>query len=104
MEAYIYCILGGQAKTKQSIYGSRALSLKTQQVFRQLVEDSIINYDTGTWINNMNRPISPSLWLLTSNLIILKNSIQGYNSKLKTATENMVFGVNNGLNYDKLWV
>ena len=45
--------------------------------------------------------ISSSLWLLPSNMII-KNPIQEYNNKLKTATENMVFGVNNGLNYDKL--
>ena len=33
---YIYCIHGAQARTKQSIYGLRASSLETQNVFRQL--------------------------------------------------------------------
>ena len=85
IEAFIYCILGAQARTKQSIYGERASALETQKVFRQLVEDSIINYDTSTWTNNMNRAISdtnvilntvvsPSLWLLPTSLIILKKS------------------------------
>ena len=37
IEAYIYSILGAQARTKQSIYGSRASALETQKVFRQIV-------------------------------------------------------------------
>lgn len=47
----------------------------------------------------LNMEISPSVRLLPSNLVILKNAIQGYD-KLKTETENMVFGINNELNYD----
>ena len=99
-----------QARTRQSIFGPRASALETQKVFRQIVEDSIINYDTSTWINNMNQAISstnvvlntaisPTLWLIPSSLIILKNPIEGYNNKLKVSDKNMVFGINKNLNY-----
>ena len=81
IEAYIYAILGSQSQTRQSIVGNCGSALETQVVFRQIVEDSIINYDTSTWIQNMNLAISdtnvvldiaisPSLWLLPSNMII----------------------------------
>ena len=110
IEAYLYAILGSQARTRQSIVSGRASALETQKVFRQIVADSIINYDTTTWINNMNEAvsatnvilntaISPTLWLIPSSLIILKNPIQGYNNKLKVSTEDMVFGINKDLNY-----
>lgn len=58
IEAYVYSILGEQAKTKQSISGSRASALETQKVFCKIVEDSVINYDTTTWINNMNKSVT----------------------------------------------
>ena len=54
IEAYLCCILGAQARAKQSILGDRACALKVQQIFRQVFEDSVVNYDTSTWINNMN--------------------------------------------------
>ena len=47
----------------------------------------------------LNTAISPSLWLIPSSLVILKNPIEGYNNKLKVSNENMVFGINNTLNY-----
>ena len=110
IEAYIYSILGSQARTRQSIVSHRASALETQKVFRKIVEDSIINYDTTTWINNMNEAItatnvilntaiSPTLWLIPSSLIILKNPIEGYNNKLKVSTEDMKFGINKKLNF-----
>ena len=110
IEAYIYSILGAQARTRQSIVSSRASALEMQKVFWKIVEDSIINYETTTWINNMNQAvsdtnvilntaISPTLWLIPSSLIILKNPIEGYNNKLKVSTADMFFGVNNRLNY-----
>ena len=46
----------------------------------------------------LNLAISPSLWLMSSNLIIIKNPIKGYNNKLRVATINMNFGVNENLN------
>ena len=110
IEAYIYSVLGALARTKQSIYGLRASALETQNVFRQIVKDSIINYETSTWINNMNQAvtstnvvlnmaISPTLWLIPSNLIILEKPIVGYNNKLKVSDESMNFGLNKNVNY-----
>ena len=109
IESYIYSVIGAQARTKQSIYGPRASALDTQKVFRQIVEDSIINYDTSTWINNMNQAItstnvvlniaiSPTLWLIPSSLIILEKPIVGYN-KLRVSDETMKFGLNKNVNY-----
>ena len=46
----------------------------------------------------LNIAISPSLWLLPSNLILLNKPIQGYNNKLKVSNENMKFGLNNDIN------
>ena len=53
---------------------------------------------TGTNVV-LNLAISPSLWLIPSNLIILKNPINGYNNKLRVTTTNMKFGINENLNY-----
>ena len=110
IEAYLYAILGAQARMRQSIVSRRASALETQKVFRQIFEDSVVNYDTSTWINNMNEAISttnvilnvaisPMLWLIPSSLIILKNPLEGYNNKLKVSDENMVFGINKKLNF-----
>ena len=110
IEAYLYAILGAQARTRQSIVSNKASALETQKVFRKIFEDSITNYDTTTWINNMNTAItatnvvlntaiSPTLWLIPSSMVILKNPIEGYNNKLKVSNENMVFGINEKLNY-----
>ena len=110
IETFIYSILGSQARTKQSIYSNRASALETQQEFRDLVKDNVINYNVSTWINNMNRAItdtniilnmavSPSLWLLSNNLILLKNPIPGYNNRLKIASKDTKFGINEKLNY-----
>ena len=38
----------------------------------------------------LNIAISPSLWLLPSNLILLNKPIPGYNNKLKVSNENMM--------------
>ena len=66
-EAFIYSIIGG---------------LETQQEFCDLVEDSVINYMNRTITNTnviLNLATSPSLWLMSSNLIKIKNPIKGYN-------------------------
>ena len=95
IESYLYCILDSQVKTKQSEVSSRESGFETQEQFRKLFEDSVINYDVSTWIINVNRSISdcnarlnlalnPSLWLMSNNLIILKNPIKVYNNLLKT--------------------
>ena len=110
IESYLYCILGAQSRAKQPIISNRASALEVQSIFRNIFEDSVINYNTLTWINNMNKAIlstnvvlnmaiSPSLWLIRSNLIILKNPVKGCNNKLQVATTNMKFGVNEKINY-----
>ena len=43
--------------------------------------------------------ISPYLWLIPSNLIILEKTIIGYNNKLKVSDESMNFGLNKDVNY-----
>ena len=47
----------------------------------------------------LNTAISPTLWLIPSSMIILKNPIEGYNNKLKVSTQDMFFGINSNLNY-----
>lgn len=88
-------------------------SLQTQQVFRKLVEDSIIKYSVKTWIFNMRKAIddtnvvlslaiSPGLLLLPSEMIILKEKIPGYNNTIKIANNDMSFGVNKNINFNPI--
>ena len=42
----------------------------------------------------LNLAISPSLWLLSNNMIILKKPVPGYNNRLKIANAFMKFGYN----------
>ena len=44
-EAYLYSILGAQVCSRQAIINKHASSFEVQQIFRQIVEDSITNYD-----------------------------------------------------------
>ena len=43
--------------------------------------------------------ISPSLWLILSNLIILEKPIFGYNSKFRISTSDMKVRSNTNVNY-----
>ena len=106
IEAFIYSVLGAQTRTKQSIVSNRGSAYETQQEFRDIVEHSILNFNISLWINDMNRSIistniilnmaiSPSLWLLSNNQIILKNPVPGYNNTIKIANKSMDFGYNN---------
>ena len=47
----------------------------------------------------LNMAISPTLWLITSNLIVLEKPIVGYKNKLKISDESMNFGLNKNVNY-----
>ena len=47
----------------------------------------------------LNMVISPSLWLIPSSLIILKNPIVGFNGQLRVASSVMEFGRNVSINY-----
>ena len=46
----------------------------------------------------LNIAVSPTLWLLPSNFILLNKPIPGYNNKLKVSDESMKFGLNEDIN------
>ena len=52
IESYLSVILGSQAKTKQPIISARESARETQQKFRKLVSDTILNYDVSMSRNN----------------------------------------------------
>ena len=45
-----------------------------------------------------NIAVSPILWLLPSNFILLNTPIPGYNNKLKISDKSMKFGLNEDIN------
>ena len=112
VESYVYCVLGAQANTRWSIVGRGALSLQTQEVFKKLVNDTIIQSEQTVTIANMrkaikdtnvvlNTAISPGVILIPSNLIILDKMEVGYNNVLKLVASGMKFGKNDEVNYVK---
>ena len=112
LESFNYCVLGAEARTRWSIVGKGAKSLQTQDVFRTIVKDTIVQNDTPILISNMRKSIQatnvvlnlavvPNVILMPSNFIILSDKIEGYNNILTTATNEMEFGVNKDVNYEK---
>ena len=111
LESFNYCVLGAEARTRWSIVGKGAKSSQTQDVFRKIVEDTIIQSSSTVLISNMRKSIQatnvvlnlavvPNVILMPSNFVILSKKIKGYNNVLTTATEDMTFGVNKDVNYD----
>ena len=89
IESFVYSILGAQASTRWAIVSEGAKSLQTQEVFRKIVNDTIIQDDQTITINDMrkaivdtkvvlNTAITPGLILISSSLIILKKKIPGF--------------------------
>ena len=112
LESFNYCVLGAEARTRWSIVGKGAKSSQTQDVFRTIVDDTIVQNDTTVLISNMRKSIQatnvvlnlavvPNVILMPSNFIILSKKIRGYNNILTTATNEMLFGVNKDVNYNK---
>ena len=112
LESFNYSVLGAEARTRWSIVGKGAKSSQTQDVFRKIVEDTIIQSDTTVAISNMrasiqatnvvlNLALVPNVILMPSNFVILDKKIEGYNNILTTATEGMSFGINKNVNYSK---
>ena len=108
---YVYAVLGAQAKIRASIVNQGAISLQCQDVFRQIVHDSIVSNDVVVGVSNMRRAVrdcnqvvnlavSPETFLLPSDMTILKERIPGYSNVLYRASEKgMRFGVNHKVNY-----
>ena len=111
VEAFVYCVLGAQVNTRNSIIGNGGRAFETQQEFIDLFESSVIENN----IANSNQryqmavqeskvrldlAVAPDVLLMPSNLIINTESVIGYNNNLKIATKDMKFGVNNSLNIE----
>ena len=110
IESYVYSVLGAQAQTRWPIVGQGAKSLQTQQIFHRLVQDTVAQDNPSKAISDMrkaiqdtnvvlNMAITPGIILTPSNMIILKNKVEGYNNVLTIATNAMKFGVNTKVNY-----
>ena len=112
LESFNYSVLGAEARTRWSIVGKGAKSSQTQDVFRKIVKDTIVQNDTTVLISNMrtsiqatnvvlNLAVVPNVILMPSNFVILDKKIEGYNNILTTATEEMSFGINKNVNYSE---
>ena len=110
IESYVYCVLGAQAQTRWAIVEQGAKSLQTQKIFHRLVKDIILQDNPTKLISDMrmaikdtnvvlNMAITPGIILIPSNMIILKDKVEGYNYVLTLATKTMKFGVNTNVNY-----
>ena len=110
IEAFVYSVLGVQAKTRWSITGQGAKSLQTQVVFQKVTKDTIVQDDVTVTISNMRTAISnthvilnfaimPGLILIPSDLRILTKPIQGFSNILTVAKNGMMFGKNEKINY-----
>ena len=108
----MYCVLGAQAQTRWPIVEKGAMSIQTQEVFKKLVTDTIIQSDQSITIANMrkaiadtnvilNMAITPGIILVPSDTIILKNKVEGFNNVLTLATNAMTFGKNSKVNFVK---
>ena len=98
IESYVYSVLGAQAQTRWPIVEQGAKSLQTQQIFHRLVEDTVSQDNPAKAISDMltavndtnvvlNMAITPGIILIPSNMIILKNKVEGYNNVLTLATK-----------------
>ncbi len=87
VESYVYAVLGAQASLRFPIVGEGAKSLQTQDKFRTIVKETIVQSDVTITISNMRAAIastnvvpmaiSPGMILVPSNLIIQKEKIPG---------------------------
>ena len=111
VEAFVYCVLGSQVNTKNSIVGNGGGAVETQQEFLSLFESSVIENDITSSVQRyqlatqeaklrLDLAIAPGVWLMLSNMIINTESVVGYNNKLMKATSDMTFGVNPNVNQE----
>ena len=111
IEAFCYCVLGSQAKTRVSILGDSGGATETQRMFLNRIEDSIILKDISNSIQRYQNAINDTktrldfavaqgVWLMPSRMVINTESIVGYNNMLMMAKPGMKLGVNNDLNLE----
>ena len=109
IEAFGYCILGAQAKTRSSILGNLGTARNTQTDFLVLIEDAIktmtvsnepVKYQNAIEATKvrLNLAVARGVLLLPARMIINTESVVGYNNNLRRATDDMKLGVNNHVN------
>jgi hypothetical protein len=111
VKSYVYSVLGAQAKTRWGIVSDQlGKSLRTQEAFRRILNDTIVQSNVNTTITDMrtairdtnvvlNMAINPNVILIPSRLNILEKPIPGYNNILSSPTKTTTFGINTKLNY-----
>ena len=111
IEAYCYCILGAQARTRSTIQGVSGGAIETQREFLDRIEDSIVLKNISNSIQRYQEAIADTktrldfavaqgVWLMPSRMVISTESIVGYNNMLVISNETMKLGVNNNVNRD----
>jgi len=111
IEAFVYCILGGQVNVRSSIIGDGGRAKEAQTEFLTLMEDAIRRPDLAKSAQRyqlavdeakvrLNLAVAPMAWLMPANMIINTASVVGYNNKLKQVVFGKKLGVNNALNTD----
>ena len=109
IEAYCYCILGAQARTRSTIHGISGGAIETQREFLDRIEDSIVLKNISDSIQRYQEAIADTktrlgfavaqgVWLMPSCMVINTESIVGYNNMLMIAKPGMKLGVNNDVN------
>ena len=111
IEAYCYCILGAQKRTRSTIQGVSGGAIETQREFLDRIEDSIVLKNISNSIQRYQEAIADAktrldfavaqgVWLMPSRVVINTESIVGYNNMLVVSDETMQLGVNNNVNRD----
>ena len=109
IEAYCYCILGAQARTRSTIHGVSGGAIEKQSKFLDRIEDSIVLKNISDSIQRYQEAIADTktrldfavahgVWLMPSRMVINTESIVGYNNMLMIAKPGMKLGVNNDVN------
>ena len=109
IEAYCYCILGAQARTRSIIQSVSGGAIETQREFLDRIEDSIVLKNISNSIQRYQEAITDTktrldfavaqgAWLMPSRMVINTDSIVGYNNMLAVSDGTMKLGVNNNVN------
>ena len=109
IEAYCYCILGSQARTRSTIQGVSGGAIETQREFLNRIEDSIVLKNISNSIQGYQKAIADTktrldfavaqgVWLMPSRMVINTGSIIGNNNMLVVTDGTMKLGVNNNVN------
>ena len=109
IEAYCYCTLGAQARTRSTIHGFSGGAIETQTEFLDRIEDSIVLKNISDSVQRYQEAIADTkrrldfavaqgVWLMPSLTVINTESIVGYNNMLMIAKPGMKLGVNNDVN------